>query len=116
VSTLRSRAATLLALFKAPTAKQIDDLNNASVNQRASRRSTSFTVTLTREPTMPFPDFKVGDWASFSIEDPFYGGTMYLVRRIMGYTVTVVNEQESDYSHESIELELTDDTQIGTGE
>jgi len=116
VATLRARAATLLTLFKAPTAQQIDDLSNRSVSQRASRRSSSFTVTLYADPTTPLPAFKVGDWASFHIEDPFYGGVMHLVRRITGYTVTVVGEQENDYSHESIELELTDDNQIGTGE
>jgi hypothetical protein len=115
VSTLRDRAATLLTLFKAPVARQIDDLANRTSRQTSSRRSTDLKVTLYQDPTNPAPEFKVGDWASFSIEDPFYGGTMYLVRRIVGYTVTVVGDQESDYSHESIELELTDDTQIGTG-
>ena len=31
------------------------------------------------------------------------------------HTVTVVPDQESDYSHETIELELTDDNQVELG-
>jgi len=115
-STLRTRATNVLKLLKVPTAGQINDFANKDVTQRASLRSTDFKVTLYNEPTSPLPNFKVGDWAAFNIEDPFYGGKMHLVRRIMGYTVNVVGDQESDYSHETIELELTDDSEKSFGE
>jgi hypothetical protein len=114
---LTSRAERLVELYKVPTAAQLQDMTSESRSrsgrvQRASHRSTTLTVSLYSEPNRPLPEFTVGDWAAFAIEDPFYGGKMYLVRRIMGYSVTVVPEQESDYSHEQIELELTDDNQI----
>lgn len=116
---LRARAERLLQLFKVPQAAQISDITAGPIppsqGQRTSIRATTLSITLYSEPSRPLPEFAVGDWATFAIEDPFYGGKMYLVRRIMGYTVTVVPEQESDYSHESIELELTDDTQIDLG-
>jgi len=115
---LKQRAEALVLLYKVPTAAQLQDLSDAPrarTRKRTSLRSTSLTVSLYAEPSRPLPDFKLGDWAAFAIADPFYGGTMYLVRRIIGYTVTVVPEQESDYSHEQIELELTDDTQIALG-
>jgi len=112
---LKNRAERLVELFKVPTAAQLQDLRGAPATRtrkRTSLRSTTLQVTLYSEPSRPLPEFTIGDWAAFAIEDPFYGGKMYLVRRIIGYTVTVVPEQESDYSHETIELELTDDTQI----
>ena len=116
---LRDRANRLLTLFKVPQAAQLSDIPATGVitsqTQRTSIRATQLDITLYSEPSRPLPEFTVGDWAVFAIEDPFYGGKMYLVRRIMGYTVTVVPEQESDYSHESITLELTDDTQIDLG-
>jgi hypothetical protein len=120
------RADRLVQLFKVPQAAKITDpsagltggddyLITPSQGQRTSIRATQFDVTLYAEPSRPLPDFEVGDWAVFAIEDPFYGGKMYLFRRILGYTVTVVPEQESDYSHESIQLQLTDDSQIDLG-
>jgi hypothetical protein len=113
VSTLQTRAKRVLDLLHVAQAAQINDLAAVnSVTQRSSERSTTLSVTLYTTPDRPFPDFEVGDWATFAIEDPFYGGKMYLVRRIIGYSVTVVPEQENDYSHETIELDLTDDTQI----
>jgi hypothetical protein len=116
ITTLQSRAKTVLGLLHVGEAAQVNDLAGANgVTQRSSERSTSFQVTLYTTPERPLPKFEIGDWATFAIEDPFYGGKMYLVRRIMGYTVTVVNEQESDYSHEQYELDLTDDTQIELG-
>jgi hypothetical protein len=115
VSGLKKRAERLLELFSVPLAQQISELKTTTAGQRPSIRATTFQVTLYQEPTMPFPDFTLGDWATFAITDPFYGGTMYLVRRIIGYSVTVVPDQESDYSHETIELELTDDNQVELG-
>jgi hypothetical protein len=110
---LKERAAAALKLLHVGQASQINDMTGANgTAQRSSERSTSLQVTLYTTPDRPFPKFEIGDWATFAIEDPFYGGKMYLVRRIMGYTVTVVPEQENDYSHETIELDLTDDTQI----
>jgi hypothetical protein len=115
-NTLQNYADSLLRLFHVAQAAQIKDIDRVNgVGQRSSERSTNFSVTLYTTPNVPFPAFEVGDWATFAIEDPFYGGKMYLVRRIIGYTVTVVPEQESDYSHEQIDLELTDDTQIDLG-
>jgi len=118
VSKLKERANTLLKLYHVPQAAQINDLDaaNTEQGQRTSIRATTFSVSLYQEPMAPFPDFELGDWAIFAIADPFYGGVMYLKRRIIGYTVTVVPDHESDYSHEQIELELTDDTQVETGE
>jgi hypothetical protein len=115
VSGLKDRAIRLLQLFSVPLAQQISELKTTTAGQRPSIRATTFQVTLYQEPTMPFPDFTLGDWATFALTDPFYGGTMYLVRRIIGYSVTVVPDQESDYSHETIELELTDDNQVELG-
>jgi hypothetical protein len=112
ITGLTTRAERLLELFKVPQAQQLSDITAASTGQRTSIRATTLQVTLYTDPTTPFPEFELGDWVAFAIEDPFYGGKMYLVRRIIGYNVTVVPEQESDYSHETIELELTDDTQV----
>ncbi len=111
-SDMQTRANRILAMCHVPQALQISDLATPTTAQRASKRSTDLTITLYTDPTTPFPDWKLGDWATFAIEDPFYGGKMYLQRRIIGYTVTVIPEQESDYSHEQISLDLTDDTQI----
>ena len=116
LSKLRSRVGTVLSLLHVGVAAQVNDLASANgATQRSSERSTSFSVTLYTTPDRPLPKFEVGDWATFAIEDPFYGGKMYLVRRIMGYSVTVVPEQENTYSHETVELDLTDDTQIDMG-
>jgi hypothetical protein len=95
-----------------PQAVRIDDLVSANhpKNPHASHRCTDLSVTLYQTPNQVFPDWTLGDWVTFAIEDPFYGGKMYIVRRIIGYTVTVLPDQESDYSHERIELTLTDDT------
>jgi hypothetical protein len=114
-STMLTRGQQLLALCHVPQAAQINDLAaaNRTAGQRVSQRSTDLSITLYTDPTTPFPDWGIGDWATFAIEDPFYGGKMYLQRRIIGYSVTVVPEQESDYSHEQITLELTDQTHIG---
>jgi hypothetical protein len=117
IAKLKARAERLLELYHVPEAQQLTDFitaeeDAASSTQRTSLRSTSLSISLYTDPTNPLPEFEVGDWAAFAIEDPFYGGTMYLVRRIMGYTVTVVPDQESDYSHEQYELELTDDSQV----
>jgi hypothetical protein len=111
---LLARAKRILELCHVPQALQLSDLAaaNTTSGQRASKRSTDLTITLYTDPTTPFPDWKLGDWATFAIEDPFYGGKMYLQRRIIGYTVTVIPEQENDYSHEQITLDLTDDTKI----
>jgi hypothetical protein len=115
---LADRALKLLNLFHVPQAGQINDLAaaNTETGQVTSIRATSFQVSLYQEPTTPFPVFGIGDWAMFAIADPFYGGVMYLKRRIIGYTVTVTSDHESDYSHEQIELELTDDSKVELGE
>lgn len=115
-SLLQARAERLLELFHVPVAKQLSDLADIESGQHSSVRSTTLQVTLYQDPTTPFPEFELGDWVVFAIEDPFYGGKMYLVRRIIGYTVTVTPDHESDYSHETYELELTDDTKVVTGE
>jgi hypothetical protein len=116
-SVMRDRGAALLKLVHVPQAAQISDLAQVNNSQtlRTSYRSTDLMITLYTDPTTPFPDWGIGDWATFAIEDPFYGGKMYLQRRIMGYSVTVVPEQENDYSHEQITLDLTDDTKIAEG-
>jgi len=115
---MQKRANRLLELAHPPMAAQINDLAaaNQQAGQRTSARATDLSVTLYTDPTTPFPEFGLGDWATFAIEDPFYGGKMYLQRRIIGYSVTVVSEQESDYSHEEITLELTDETRISETE
>ena len=96
-----------------PVAAQINDLANVNTTtQRTSQRSTELSITLYQDPTTTFPEWGIGDWVTFAIEDPFYGGKMYLQRRIIGYTVTVVPDHESDYSHEQITLELTDETKV----
>jgi hypothetical protein len=111
---LDERSQNLLKLVHVPQAAQINDLTqvNSDGKKRTSYRSTDLTITLYTDPSIPFPDWGIGDWATFVIEDPFYGGTMYLQRRIIGYSVTVVPDQENDYSHEQISLDLTDDTKI----
>ena len=113
-SVLQGYANKVLANCHVPQAMQISSIDAGST-QRASYRSTDLSVTLYTDPTTPFPEWGIGDWATFAIEDPFYGGKMYLKRRIIGYTVTVVPEQESDYSHEQISLDLTDETKISEG-
>jgi len=112
IQKLFEKAKRLLQLYHVPVAQQLSDLSTTGTGQTGSIRSTTLSVSLYQEPTLPFPDFELGDWAAFAITDPFYGGTMYLVRRIVGYTVTVVPDMEGDYSHEQIELELTDDNQV----
>lgn len=113
-SVLQQRAERMLELCHVPVAAKIDDIanTNSDAAQRASQRSTDLSITLYVDPTTAFPAWKLGDWVTFAIEDPFYGGKMYLKRRIIGYSVTVVPDHESDYSHEQISLELTDDTKI----
>lgn len=113
---ITSRGQTLLKLYRPPQAASIDDLADVSTGPRTSQRATDLTITLYQDPTTTFPPWRLGDWVTFAIEDPFYGGRMYLKRRIIGYTVTVVPDHESDYSHESITLELTDDTKVAPGE
>ena len=107
----------MLSHHHVPVAAQINDLRNAnsSSTQRASQASTELSVSLFVDPSTAFPDWKIGDWVTFAINDPLYGGTMYLQRRIIKYTITVLPDHESDYSHEQISLELTDDTKIGGG-
>jgi hypothetical protein len=116
LSTLRSRGNRLLQLAHPPIAGQLSDLGTQQVGLHTSKRATDLSITLRTDPGTPFPEFGLGDWATFAIEDPFYGGKMYLQRRIIGYTVTIQGEQESDYSSEEITLELTDDTHISEGE
>ena len=114
---IEDRANKLLSLHHVPVAAQINDIDNAnsSTDQRASQRSTELSVTLYVDPATQFPPWKLGDWVTFAINDPLYGGTMYLQRRIIRYTVTVLPDHESDYSHEQISLELTDDTKTEPG-
>jgi hypothetical protein len=113
-SVLRQRARRMLKLCHVPIAASIDDLHNtnSTSQQRASQRSTDLTITLYQNPMVTFPTWKLGDWVTFAIQDPFYGGTMYLQRRIIGYSVSVIPDMENDYSHEQISLTLTDDTKI----
>jgi hypothetical protein len=98
-----------------PRAAQLDDLNTSEgdTTKRTSRRATDLTISLYVDPTTPFPAWGVGDWVTFAIADPFYGGRMYLQRRIIKYTVTVTPDHESDFSHEQISLELTDTRDTG---
>ena len=82
---------------------------DAPVDRRASRRHrqcqhhhpahlgtgrTELTITLYQEPTITFPEWRIGDWVTFG-DDPFYSGKMYLQRRIIGYSVTVVPDLEA---------------------
>jgi hypothetical protein len=113
---MRDRGNRLLQMAHPPQAMQISDLTTIQAGQRTSKRATELSITLRTDPSTPFPDFGLGDWATFAIEDPFYGGKMYLQRRIIGYTVNVEEEQETDYSNETITLELTDETRIAEGE
>jgi hypothetical protein len=110
---LGTRAEVMLSKMRPSIAARPDDI--AAVNnttQRTSARATDLSITLYQDPTTTFPDWSIGDWVTFAIEDPFYGGKMYLQRRIIGYSVTVVPDQESDYSHEQISLDLTDQSKV----
>lgn len=110
---LGSRAEVMLSKMRPPLAATIDDMGEVnSSTQRTSQRGTDLSVTLYQDPTTTFPEWNLGDWVTFAISDPFYGGTMYLQRRIIGYSVQVIPDMESDYSHEQISLELTDETKI----
>jgi hypothetical protein len=113
---LQSRATTIRQNSHVPQAAQINDIDSANTSgQRTSYRSTELNASLYVDPTTPFPDWHLGDWATFAIEDPFYGGKMYLQRRIIGYQVQVVPDHETDFSNEAITLELTDETKIDEG-
>jgi hypothetical protein len=116
-SEIDERARVMLAHHHVPVAARIDDIANAnsSSSVRASQRSTELSITLYKDPTTEFPDWKLGDWVTFAISDSLYGGTMYLKRRIIRYTTTVVPDHESDYSNEQISLELTDETKVEAG-
>jgi len=109
---MRERGQRLLQIAHPPLAAQLSDLGTTQAGPHTSKRATDLAVTLHTDPSIPFPEFGLGDWATFAIEDPFYGGKMYLQRRIVGYSVAIDQEQESDYSNETITLELTDDTHI----
>ena len=113
---ITARAQEMLKRLRPPQAATIDDLADPSTRPRTSQKATDLSITLYQDPTTSFPPWGIGDWVTFAIEDPFYGGKMYLKRRIIGYSVTVVPDHESDYSHEQISLELTDDTRVEPGE
>ena len=111
---LLARAQEMRDRLHPPQAATIDDIGavNTDQDRRSSMRSTVLSVTLYQNPATTFPSWKLGDWVTFAIKDPFYGGTMYLKRRIIGYAVKVIPDHESAYSHEEITLTLTDDTKI----
>jgi len=116
---IKNRATTLRNRHWPPTALNIEDvdlpLDADTTTPRTSVRATQLGVTLYVDPTANVPQWGIGDWAAFAIADPFYGGKMFFVRRIIRYTVTVVPDHESDYSHEQISLELTDQTKQDAG-
>ena len=116
ITKIKNRADQLRKYHHPPTATTLDDVIAANDGkQHSSTLATQLSITLYVDPTTVFPTWRIGDWAAFAIEDPFYGGKIYLVRRIVRYTVTVVPDHESDYSHEQITLELTDETKTAPG-
>jgi len=116
---IKNRAIALRDMHWPPMAATIEDaeagLVSGTTTPRTSSRATQLSVTLYIDPTTTSPSFTVGDWAAFAIADPFYGGKMFFVRRIISYNVSVVPDHESDYSHEQITLELTDQTKQDPG-
>ena len=78
---LRDRADTSAAAVPRPRGRSRSATSPRPADPATSAPRTGpppVTVTLYHDPTTTFPEFELGDWVTFAIDDPFYGGKMYL--------------------------------------